>query len=103
MLKRIGVKMVANYLKHENQLIVWPVLQEDAENDLFRCSIAVRARYDMTNQELLDACLEAWQVENKKSYRLFLIRTNGEVEIPLNETVKEFGIRNGDYLQIIAA
>lgn len=94
---------MANYLKHENQLIVWPVLQEDAENDLFRCSIAVRARYDMTNKELLDACLNAWQVENEKSYRLLLIRADEEIEVLLDQTVKEFGIRNGDYLQIIAA
>ena len=25
-----------NYLKHENQLIVWPVLKEVTENDLFQ-------------------------------------------------------------------
>lgn len=94
---------MANYLKHENQLIVWPVLQEDAESDLFRCGIALRARYDMTNKELLDACLAAWQVETEKDYRLLLIRASGEVHIPLDQTVKEFGIRNGDHLQIVAA
>lgn len=89
-----------NYLKHENQLIVWPVLKEVTENDLFQGPIGLRARYNMTNQELLDASLEAWKVKNDNDYRLLLVRANGGVELPLHQTVKEAGIRNGDYLEI---
>ena len=55
------MKKLANYLKHENQLIVWPVLKEVTENDLLQGNIGLRARYDMTTKELLDACLEAWE------------------------------------------
>lgn len=97
------MNLVGNYLKHENHLIVWPVLKEEPESDLFRCSIAVRARYDMKNQELLDACLTAWQVEKQENYQLILIRADEKLDIPLEQTVKEFGIRNGDYLEIVAA
>ena len=34
---------MANYLKQENQLIVWPVLKEVTENDLFQGNIGLRA------------------------------------------------------------
>jgi hypothetical protein len=84
-------------------LIVWPVLKEVTENDLFQGNIGLRARYDMTNKELLDACLEAWKVHNDKNYRLFLIRGDGKTEISLEENVKEAGLRNGDYLEIVSA
>ncbi|KAA9028522.1 hypothetical protein [Niallia endozanthoxylica] len=94
---------MANYLKQENQLIVWPVLKEVTENDLFQGSIGLRARYDMTNKELLGSCLDAWKADKEKNYRLFLIRADGQVEISLNGTVKEAGIRNGDYLEIVVA
>jgi hypothetical protein len=94
---------MANYLKHENQLIVWPVLKEVTENNLFQGSIGLKARYDMTNKELLNACLEAWKVNNDKNYRLFLIRGDGKTEISLEENVKEAGLRNGDYLEIAGA
>ena len=49
------MKKLANYLKHENQLIVWPVLKELTENDMLVGNLGLRARYDMTIQELLDA------------------------------------------------
>ncbi len=90
---------MANYLKQENQLIVWPVLKEASEN-MFHGSIGLNARYDMTNKELLEACLEAWKVGNDKNYRLFLIRGDGKTEISLEGNVKEAGLRNGDYLEI---
>ena len=66
------MKKLANYLKHENQLIVWPVLKELTENDMLVGNIGLRARYDMSIQELLDACLEAWEVTENKNYRLVL-------------------------------
>jgi hypothetical protein len=96
------VKEMPNYLKHENQLIVWPVLKEVTENDLFQGPIGLRARYNMTNQELLDDCLQAWKVKDDNHYHLLLIRADGGVELPLNQTVKEAGIRNGDYLEIVS-
>jgi hypothetical protein len=91
---------MSNYLKHENQLIVWPILKE---NNLFHGSIGLNARYDMTNKELLDACLAAWKVGNDKNYRLFLIRGKGKIEISLEGNVREAGLRNGDYLEILEA
>jgi hypothetical protein len=99
----MGVKPVANYLKHENHLIVWPVSQEALESDLFQGNIALNARYDMSNKELLDACVEALQLDKNKSYRIILVRANGEVELSLNQTVAEAGLRNGDPLKITAA
>lgn len=94
--------MVPNYLKQENQIIVWAVLKEDQETDLFRCNIGVPTNLEMTNKELLDACLAAWEVKNEKKYRLLLIRANGEIDVPLNQTLKDVGMRNGDYLQLVA-
>jgi hypothetical protein len=99
----MGVRPVANYLKHKNNLIVWPASQEALESDLFHGNIALNARYDMTNKELLDACVEALHLNKNKSYRILLIRANGEVELSLNQTVAEAGLRNGDPLKIVAA
>jgi hypothetical protein len=92
-----------NYLKNENNLILWPVLKEVTENDLFQGNIGLRARYDMTMEELLTACLEAWKVNREGSYRLLVNRAEGGIELPLEGTVKEAGLRNGDFLEIIAA
>jgi uncharacterized ubiquitin-like protein YukD len=98
------VKKLANYLKHENQLIVWPVLKELTENDMLVGNLGLRARYDMSIRELLDACLEAWEVTENKNYRLVLIRADGEHEISsADQTVKEAGLRNGDHLEIVSA
>jgi hypothetical protein len=95
---------MANYLKHENQLIVWPVLQERLESDLFHSHVAIRARYDMTNQELLDACLDMFEADKEKKYRFVLVRANEEeVELSLTQTIAEAGLRNGDPLRIVAA
>jgi hypothetical protein len=99
----MGVKPVANYLKHENQLILWPASQEALESDLLHGNIALNARYDMTNKELLDACVEALQLNKEKSYRILLVRATGETELSLNQTVAEAGLRNGDPLKIVAA
>jgi uncharacterized ubiquitin-like protein YukD len=94
---------MANYLKQENQLIVWPVLKEVTENDLFQGNIGIRTQHDMSTKELLQVCLEAWKVNLKGNYKLILIRADGQVEISLEGTVKEAGIRNGDFLEIVAA
>ncbi len=75
------MKKLTNYLKHENQLIVWPVLKELTENDMLVGNIGLRARYDMSIRELLDASLEAWEVTENNNYRLVLIRADGEHEI----------------------
>ena len=92
-----------NYLKNENNLILWPVLKEVTENDLFQGNIGLRARYDMTMKELLTACLEAWKVDKEGNYRLLVNRAGGGVELSLEGTVKEAGLRNGDFLEIIVA
>ena len=63
---------MANYLKHENQLIVWPVLKEVTENDLFQGNIGIRTHYDMSTKELLEACLEAWKVNNERELSFIL-------------------------------
>ncbi|MEW9670017.1 hypothetical protein [Ammoniphilus sp. 3BR4] len=95
---------MANYLKDSNHLIVWPVFKEYAENDLFFCNIGVRARYDMTSRELLEACLDAWQLKKDQEYKLCLIRADRQTEIPLdsNQSIREIGLRNGDPLEIMA-
>jgi hypothetical protein len=94
---------MGNFLQNENHLIVWPLLQESYESDLSQGYIALRARYDMTTDELFQSCLEAWKVNNDKNYQLILVRVDGEKEVPLNCTVKEAGLRNGDYLHIKSA
>lgn len=95
---------MANYLKDANHLILWPVNKEVAENDLFLCHVGIRARGDMTGKELLNACLEAWQLDKEKCYRLVLVRAQEQVDIPLdsNQTIHEIGLRNGDPLEIVA-
>lgn len=94
---------MANYLKQDNQLIVWPVFKEVTENDLFQGNIGLRALGTMTTKELLEACLEAWKLDKEENYKLILIRADKQIEVPLEGTVKEAGIRNGDFLEIVAA
>lgn len=94
---------MANYLKQENQLIVWPALRQAMENDLFQGNIGIRTHHDMTTKELFQACLDAWKVKADGKYKLILIRAEGQSEISLEGTVKEAGIRNGDFLEIVAA
>lgn len=94
---------MANYLKQENQLIVWPVFKEAQESDMFLGNIGLRALGTMTTKELLEACLEAWQLNKEDNYKLVLVRADKKIEVPLEGTVKEVGIRNGDFLEIIAA
>jgi hypothetical protein len=93
-----------NYLKNLNHLLVWPVLKEVTENDLFFCNIGIRATYEMTGKELLDACLDAWQLNKEKTYRLYVVRADQYIEVPIYEekNIREIGIRNGDPLEIIA-
>ncbi len=94
---------MANYLKQENQLIVWPGLRQAMESDLFQGNIGIRTYDDMTIKELFQACLEAWKVNESGNYKLILIRAEGQLELSLEGTVKEAGIRNGDFLEIVAA
>ncbi|WP_134703372.1 hypothetical protein [Ammoniphilus sp. YIM 78166] len=93
---------MANYLKDPNHLLVWPVWKEVTQNDLFFCNIGIRARYDMTGKELLDACVDAWQLAKDRSYKLSLIRADGQRVIPLdtNQSIREIGLRNGDPIEI---
>ena len=62
---------MANYLKHENQLIVWPVLKEVTENDLFQGNIGLRARYDMTNKGIAEFLFRG--VESRQGKELSFI------------------------------
>jgi phage gp36-like protein len=94
---------MANYLKHDNHLIVWPVLTPDTESELCTSHIGMRARYNMLTKELLDDCLEMYKADTEKSYRFVLKRAAGDIEIPLDQTVEEVGMRNGDYLHTIVA
>lgn len=91
------------YLQDTDHLIVYPVMKTHMENDLFFAYIGVQAHYGMTGQDLLDVCLEAWQADKSQDYRLLLIRENEETEIPLDKGIREFGLRNGDPLQIVGA
>ena len=92
-----------NYLKNENHLIVWPVLKDTYYNDLCICNLVMRARYDMTTNELLENCLEIYEIDKEKNYELILNRADGDSVVPMNITVKEAGLRNGDYLTVISA
>lgn len=93
---------MVNYLKDQNHLIVWPVLAPESENELCTSHIGMRARYDMLASELLDECLALYKADQNKNYRFMIKRAAGDMEIPLNVTVKEAGMRNGDYLKIVA-
>lgn len=94
---------LGNYLKDENHLIVWPVLKETYYNDLCICNLVMRARYDMTTNELLEACLDTYQVDKEKDYELILNRADGDKAVPMNISVREAGLRNGDYLTVVSA
>ena len=48
-------------------------------------------------------CLDPYKADKEKNYTLLLKRAAGDVVIPLDGTVKEVGMRNGDYLQVITA
>lgn len=89
-----------SYLSDENHLLVHSVYKDLMENDMFLTYIAIRANYGMTGKELLDACLDAWQLDKGQHYRMTLIRADKETEIQLEQNIKQFGIRNGDPLRI---
>ena len=57
----------------------------------------------MTTNQLLETCLDTYKADKEKNYRFFLKRSAGDVDIPLGVTLKEAGIRNGDYIEIVAA
>ena len=89
-----------NYLKHDNQLIVWHVLSR--ENEMNPSNIGMPTRYDLTTNQLLEACLDTYQADKEKKYRFFLKRGQGDMDIPLGVTLKEAGIRNGDFIEIVS-
>jgi hypothetical protein len=92
-----------DYLKNENHLIVWFVLRPEIETELGTSYLGMRARYNMTTNELLQQMLDTYKADKEKNYRFVLKRAAGDIEISLEKTVREVGIRNGDCLQIIAA
>ncbi len=89
-----------NYLKNENNLIVWHVLTR--ENKMNPSNIGLPTRLDVTTDQLLETCLDTYKADKDKKYRYVLKRGQGDLEIPLGVTLKEAGIRNGDYIEITA-
>lgn len=87
-----------NYLKDENNLIVWHVLRR--ENEMNPSNIGLPTRFDATTDQLLETCLDTYKADKQKEYRMILKRGNGDIEIPLGVTLKEAGIRNGDFIEI---
>ena len=73
------------------------------ENELLTSHIGLKTRYNMTTKELLNDILDLYKADKEKNYTLLLKRAEGDVVIPLDGTVKEVGMRNGDYLQVITA
>lgn len=94
---------MVNYLKDGKHLIVWPVLVPATENELLTSHIGLKTRYNITTKELLNDILDLYKADKEKNYTLLLKRAAGDVVIPLDGTVKEVGMRNGDYLQVITA
>ncbi|WP_338448719.1 hypothetical protein R4Z09_21235 [Niallia oryzisoli] len=91
-----------DYLKDENHLLVWFVLRPEIETKLGTSYLGMRARYNMTTNELLKEILDTYKADKEKSYRFVLKRAAGDIEISLDKTVREAGMRNGDCLQVIA-
>lgn len=91
---------MSNYLKDENHLIVWHVLRR--ENEMNPSNIGLPTKFDMTTDQLLEACLDTYQADKTKSYRFVFKRAEGVIDIPLGVTLKEAGFRNGDFIEIAA-
>lgn len=92
---------MTNYLKLDNSLVVWHVQKID--NELDKSYIGMRVQSDITIKELLDAILNTYQVDKNKNYQIVLRRAQGIIDIPLEKSLEEAGIRNGDYFDIIEA
>jgi hypothetical protein len=91
------------YLHDENNLLVSVVPKDLTGGEMCLTYISIRANYNMTGKELLDAALETWGLkDNGQKYSLVAIRTEGEVTVPLEQNIKEFGIHNGSPVQIVA-
>lgn len=91
------------YLHDENNILVSVVPKDVTGGEMCLTYISIRANYHMTGKELLDAALETWGLQdNGKEYALVTIRPEGEVTVPLEQNIKEFGIHNGSPLQIVA-
>ncbi|HEY4549640.1 MAG TPA: hypothetical protein VIG98_05115 [Bacillus sp. (in: firmicutes)] len=89
-----------NYLKDKNNLIVWHVLKR--EKEMNPSNIGLPTRLDLTTDQLLETCLDTYKADKEKKYRFFLKREQGDIDIPLGVTLKEAGIRHGDYIEIAA-
>ena len=81
-----------NYLKDDNNLIVWHVLSR--ENEMNPSNIGLPTRFDLTTDQLLETCLDTYKADKEKKYRFFLKREQGDIDIPLGVTLKEAGIRH---------
>ncbi|WP_394236394.1 EsaB/YukD family protein [Niallia oryzisoli] len=92
-----------DYLKDENNLIVWFVLRPEIETELGTSYLGMRARQDMTTKELFYQILDTYKADKEKNYRFVLKRAAGDIELSLDQTVRDAGMRNGDCLQVIAA
>lgn len=92
-----------DYLKDKNHLIVWFVLEPESDSQLSTSYLGMRASYDMSTRELMQQILDAYKANKEKNYRFVLKRAAGDVELSLEETLQEAGMRNGDYLQVIPA
>ena len=91
------------YLHDENNLLVSVVPKDLTDGEMCLTYISIRANYTMTGKELLDLALETWNLKgNNKTYSLVTIRPEGEIPVPLDQTIKAFGLHNGSPLQIVA-
>jgi hypothetical protein len=91
------------YLHDENNLLVSVVPRDLTGGEMCLTYISIRANYNMTGKELLDLALESWNLkDNGKEYGLVTIRPEGDVSVPLEQNIKEFGLHNGSPLQIVA-
>ncbi|WP_071394113.1 hypothetical protein [Bacillus tuaregi] len=89
-----------DYLKDQNHLIVWFVLEPETDT-LSTSYLGKRARLDMTTMELLQEILDDYKADKEKNYRFVLKRGTEDVELSLEKTLQDVGMRNGDYLQVI--
>jgi hypothetical protein len=91
------------YLHDENNLLVSVVPRDLTGGEMCLTYISIRANYNMTGKELLDLALETWNLkDNGREYGLVTIRPEGEVSVPLEQNIIEFGLHNGSPLQIVA-
>lgn len=90
------------YLHDENHLLVSVVPRDLTGGEMCLTYISIRANYNMTGKELLDLALETWNLkETEQTFELVAMRPDGEVLVPPDKNIKEFGLHNGSPLQIV--